>query len=280
MNQNNEKTAVITGASGTLCSVLAKSLGEMGYQVALIGRSIEKLEKVSEEIQGKGGKALPISADVAHNSAMRAAHDQVMETFGTCSVLINGAGGNQMEAVTTTDAFTDRELEGPSEGERGFFNLHPDSLKSVLEINTLGTIIPCQVFGAEMAKHKQGCIINFSSMNSTRPLSRVPAYAMAKAGIDNFTQWLAAYLAPANIRVNGIAPGFFLNERNRGRLTTEGGGLTQRGQNIIHHTPMGRFGEADELVGCMKWLLDDKASGFITGVTIPIDGGFLASAGV
>lgn len=155
-----------------------------------------------------------------------------------------------------------------------------DRFLNVLEVNIMGTVIPCYTFGRDMAKNDGGFIINIASMNTYRPLSRIPAYAMAKAGVANFTQWLAAYMAPANIRVNAIAPGFFLNERSKKLLKNSDGEFSPRGKNILHHTPMNRFGEPSELIGCMKWLIDDEASGFVTGITIPIDGGFLACSGV
>ena len=280
MKNNQNKVAVVTGASGTLCSVLAKALAQQGYDVALIGRSKEKLADVAQEVEQAGQKAVACSADVTDYEAMRAAYETIKQAIGPCSVLINGAGGNQMEAVTTVDAFNEQELSNQDPDFRGFLNLKMDRFQNVLAINTMGTVIPCQLFAPDMIEQGGGSIINFSSMNSFRPLSRVPAYAMAKAAIDNFTQWLAAYLASAGIRVNSIAPGFFINSRNKARLLTEDGGFTPRGEHIIRQTPMKRFGEASELIGTMNWLIDEEASGFVTGIVIPVDGGFLTDAGV
>lgn len=274
------KTAVVTGAGGTICSVMAVDLAKKGYKVALVGRNIEALKKVEKEIQSSGGIAVSISADVTNEEQMDQVREQVNAMFGFCSLLINGAGGNQPDAVTTVSEFSPVELNGRAPDFRGFFNLDMKKFLSVVEVNIMGTVIPSFVFARDMALHGGGTIINFASMNTYRPLSRVPAYALSKAGIANFTQWLAAYLAPAKIRVNAIAPGFFLNDRSRKLLLKEDGGFSPRGNSIIQHTPMKKFGEAKELVGCMNWLIDDVAASYVTGVTIPVDGGFLSSSGI
>lgn len=281
MNDNpfKNKVAVVTGAGGTLCSAMARYLAQKGAKVALLGRTLEKLQVVEQQITARGGQASSLAGDVTDENRLREVHKIVNELLGPVDFLINGAGGNQMEAITTINEFDEKELDGDND-IRGFFNVDMQAFRRVVEINTMGTVIPCQVFAQDMAKKKSGAIINIASMNSYRPLSRVAGYAMAKAGIENFTKWLAAYLAPANIRVNGIAPGFFLNERSRKRLTTEDGGYTPRGQSIIDHTPARRFGEANELLGTMHYLLDEKAAGFLTGITISVDGGFLAQSGV
>jgi NAD(P)-dependent dehydrogenase (short-subunit alcohol dehydrogenase family) len=279
MKKSKHKVAVVTGAGGTLCSEMARALAAQGIKVVLIGRTMEKLLEVEEEIQQAGGGALSVSADVANEEQVRKAFDKTMEKFGPASILINGAGGNQAEAVTSINEFDERELEEGAD-LRGFFNLSMDKFHDVIKVNTMGSVIPSFVFGKEMARLQHGCIINIASMNSYRPLSRVGAYGMAKAGIANFTQWLAAYLAPANVRVNAIAPGFFLNDRSRKLLLKPEGGYSERGQSIMDHTPMKAFGEAPQLVGTMNWLIDEEASGFVTGITIPVDGGFLASSGV
>jgi NAD(P)-dependent dehydrogenase (short-subunit alcohol dehydrogenase family) len=274
------KTAVVTGAGGTLCSAVAKELARQGARVALLGRTVASLESVAADIRSAGGTALPVACDVIDAAAVEHARETVTRELGACHFLINGAGGNQPEAVTTLTEFSPSEVaaEKPA-GQRGFFDLSLAKFDDVIRINTLGTVIPCQVFGREMAALGRGSILNFASMNSYRPLTRVPAYAMAKAGVVNFTQWLAVYLAPANIRVNGVAPGFFVNERSKKILMTPEGGLTARGQNVMSHTPLKRFGEANELLGAVCWLLDDERAGFVTGVTLPVDGGFLASTG-
>jgi NAD(P)-dependent dehydrogenase (short-subunit alcohol dehydrogenase family) len=280
MNQNlTNKVAVVTGAGGTLCSEMARNLAAQGAKVALIGRNLNKLQKTEKDITDNGGIAISISTDVTNEEQVETARIKILETFGTCDILVNGAGGNQPDAVTTLNEFSDEELNCV-EGVRGFFNLSMKMFANVIETNTMGTVIPCFVFGKDMAKKKSGTIVNIASMNSIRPLSRVGAYGMAKAGVMNFTQWLAVYLAPANIRVNAIAPGFFLNDRSTKLLTTPDGGFTQRGASIIRQTPLKRFGEALELVGALNFLINEEASGFMTGVTLPVDGGFLADSGI
>ena len=184
-----------------------------------------------------------------------------------------------MEALTTITEFDERELLDDG-SVKGFFNLSMNVFQSVIDINTMGTVIPSFVFGRDMAVQKRGVIINIASMNSYRPLTKVGAYGMAKAGIANFTQWLAGYLAPAGVRVNAIAPGFFLNDRSRKIMFHDDGSQTPRADSIMSHTPMKRFGEAPELIGCMNWLISDEAAGFVTGIVVPVDGGFLASSGV
>ncbi|MFC4096421.1 SDR family NAD(P)-dependent oxidoreductase [Euzebyella saccharophila] len=273
------KVAVVTGAGGTLCSAMAIDLAKQGYKVALLGRTEEKLKVVENKIKANGGIAISVCGDVANEEAMKAAKDIVENEFGICTLLINGAGGNQNDALPNITEFDERELEHNNE-IKGFFNLNMKVFQNVVEINTMGTVIPCFVFGKSMAKHKQGNIINFASMTSYRPITRVAAYAMAKNGIQSFTQWLAAYLAPAHIRVNAIAPGFFLNDRSRKIMFNSDGSQTDRAQNILRQTPLKRFGEASELIGCMNWLINEKNAGFVTGITIPVDGGFLSSPGV
>jgi len=273
------KVAVVTGAGGILCSEMARNLAEQGAKVALLGRNLEKLKKTEKDITDKGGIAMSVSTDVTSEEQVEAARIKIIEAFGACDILVNGAGGNQPDAVTTLTAFDEEELNSP-EGVRGFFNLSMNTFADVIAANTMGTVIPTFVFAKDMAKRKQGNIINVASMNSYRPLSRVAAYGMAKAGIKNFTQWIAVYLAPANIRVNAIAPGFFLNDRSTKLLTTPEGGFTERGASIIRQTPLKRFGEAEELIGTLNFLIDDNTSGYMTGVTLPVDGGFLADSGI
>lgn len=278
-DETKHKVAVVTGAGGTLCSVMSINLAAQGYKVALLGRSIDKLKAVEEEIKAAGRTAISVSTDVVDEASVKAAKDIVEKELGVCSVLINGAGGNQNDALTNITEFDEKELLEDG-SVKGFFNLNMDVFTSVIKVNTMGTVIPCFVFGKSMAKQKGGVIINIASMNSYRPLSKVGAYGIAKAGIANFTQWLAAYLAPANIRVNAIAPGFFLNDRSRKIMFNEDGSHTARAKSVLSHTPMKRFGEAPELIGCMNWLINDEAAGFVTGTVIPVDGGFLASSGV
>lgn len=281
MNRTSLKdsVAVVTGAGGTLCSEMARNLAGQGYMVALVGRTLTKLQVVEEQIKYAGGRAISVVADVVKEASVQAARERIEKELGICSILINGAGGNQAEALTGATEFNERELLGDG-SVKGFFNLNMETFQQVIETNTMGTVIPCFVFGQSMARQKQGCIINFASMTSYRPISKVAAYSIAKGGMVNFTQWLAAYLAPANIRVNAIAPGFFLNDRSRQIMYDPDGSQTERAANILRQTPMKRFGEASELIGCMNWLIDDQAAGFVTGITIPVDGGFLSCPGV
>jgi NAD(P)-dependent dehydrogenase (short-subunit alcohol dehydrogenase family) len=281
MKSYEGKVAVVTGAGGTLCSAIAIDMAKKGAKVVLIGRTREKLEKVAEAIEGNGICRIE-PADVTDEKAIEDIAVRVESEWGPCRYLINGAGGNNVRAMPTRLRFSEADYTPTTDfdKERGFFDIDMGAFKSVLEINTLGTVIPSRVFGIQMAKAGGGAIINFASMNTYRPLTRVAPYAMSKAAIANWTMFFAQYMAPANIRVNAIAPGFMVNERSRAYLMTPEGGLSPRGEQVIHHTPMGKFGEAVDLLGCVDWLLDDTASAFVTGITVPIDGGFLASAGV
>ena len=275
------KVAVVTGAGGTLCSVIAAFLAEKGMKVVLIGRTKEKLDKTAAIIESKGGVYRIECSDVNDMAALADIANRVATEWGPCRILVNGAGGNNINAMTTNTAYNPVEITSDKpEDMRGFFDLDMDVFANVLKTNTVGTVIPCQIFGKQMAAAGGGSILNFASMNTYRPLSRVSAYAMSKAAIANFTQWLAAYLAPANIRVNAVAPGFFVNERSIKYLRTPDGGLSPRGENVMHHTPMQRFGEAQDLLGCVEWLLDDEKAAFVTGITVPVDGGFLSSTGI
>ena len=276
-----DRVAVVTGAGGTLCSEIAVDLAKKGVKTVLMGRTVSKLETVAEKITSSGGICRVERCDVNEETFLQKTADRILNEWGPCRILINGAGGNNINALTTNTVFDPGELSDEKPPEmRGFFDLDMDLFKSVLNTNTIGTVIPCKIFGRQMACAGGGAILNFGSMNTYRPLSRIPAYAMSKAAITNFTQWLAAYFASANIRVNAVAPGFFVNERSIKYLCTSDGGLSPRGQNVMHHTPMQRFGNARDLLGCVEWLLDDDKSGFVTGITVPVDGGFLSCTGV
>lgn len=276
-----DQVAVVTGAGGTLCSEIAVELARQGARVVLVGRTAGKLEVVAQQIESIGGTCMIRTGDVTDEAAMEALAAEVEAIWGPCRYLINGAGGNNNKAITTNFTFQPEELsQDKPEGMVGFFDLDMDIFESVVKINTLGTVIPVRAFARQMAKAGKGSILNFASMNSSRPLTRVPAYAMSKAAVVNLTQWLATYFAPAGIRVNAVAPGFFVNERSKKILLNPDGTLTQRGQNVMHHTPMERFGEAKELLGTVLWLLDDEKAGFVTGITVAVDGGFLASSGI
>ena len=282
MGMFENKIAVVTGAGGTLCSEIAIRLAEEGAKVFLVGRTAEKLEKVAEKIArlNDAPKAEIFACDVTDKEAI-ARLGALVEAAGGCDYLINGAGGNNQKAMPSITKFDPRELEGTlPEGERGLYNIDTEAFESVLKINTMGSVIPMLEFAKQMAKKGSGSIVNFASMNSYCPLTRCFAYAMSKAAVANMTQSFAAYYAPAGIRVNAVAPGFMVNERSKNYLGTVEEGLTKRGEQVISHTPMGRFGQASDLVGCVKWLLNEEASGFVTGVTVPVDGGFLTLGGV
>src|SRR6266699_6725489 len=262
-------TAVITGGSGQLGRVMAQGLALAGAQVAVVSRSAETSAMVAGAINTDGGKAIGIACDVMDRAALERTMEQVTGTFGPVDILINAAGGNQPQATTTA--------------EQTFFDLDMQAVNSVFGLNFAGTFQCCQVFGRGMAARGQGCIVNVASMNALRPLTRIPAYSAAKAAVANFTQWLAVHMAQeyrAQIRVNAIAPGFILTEQNRFLLTdAQSGELTERGQSIIAHTPAGRFGTPEDLIGTLLWLVS-PASAFVTGVVVPIDGGFSAYSGV
>ena len=276
------KVAVVTGAGGTLCSAIAIDMAKKGAKVVLVGRTREKLEKVAAEIVAVGGECRIEPADVTDEAAMQAIADRVASEWGPCRFLVNGAGGNNVKAMPTRLRFCESDFAPTADfaKDRGFFDIDMAAFKSVLEINTVGTVVPSRVFGLQMAKAGGGAILNFASMNTYRPLTRVAPYAMSKAAIANWTMFFAQYMAPAKVRVNAVAPGFMVNERSKQYLMTPDGGLSPRGEQVMHHTPAGRFGEAEDLLGCVNWLLDDSVSSFVTGITVPVDGGFLSSAGV
>lgn len=274
------KVAVVTGAGGTLCSEIAIELAKLGAKVALVGRTKEKLEVVDKKIKANGGTSLVCVCDVRDREAVKTLAQTVETQLGGCDFLINGAGGNNMKAMPTITKYDERELLGTlPEGQKGLYDIDMDAFESVLDINIMGTVYPTMEFAKQMIKKGGGSVINFASMNTYCPLTRCFAYAMSKAAIANLTQSFAAYYAPANIRINGIAPGFMVNERSKNYLGTVEDGLTARGQSVINHTPMGRFGQANDLLGCVKWLLGTEAN-FVTGITIPVDGGFLTLGGV
>ena len=277
-----DKVAVVTGAGGTLCSCIAIDLAKKGAKVVLIGRTAAKLEKTATAIAAAGGTCRIEAGDVTDENRMLEIADKVLAEWGPCKFLINGAGGNNVKAMPSRLRYSEADLTPTADfdKDRGFWDIDLAAFESVLKINTLGTVIPSRVFGLQMAKSGGGAILNFGSMNTYRPLTRVAPYAMSKAAIANWTMFFAQYMAPAKVRVNAVAPGFFVNERSKQYLMTPDGGFSPRGQQVIAHTPAGRFGEAPELLGCVNWLLDDTVAGFVTGITVPVDGGFLASAGV
>ena len=275
------KIAVITGAGGTLCSEIAIQLAKEGAKVVLVGRTMEKLEAVLKKIKSDNGDKFAYACDVTDKQAITNLAKEVETKFGLCDYLINGAGGNNIKAMPTITQFDEKELTGElPEGQNGLYDIDLDAFEGVLKLNTMGTVIPTLEFAKQMIKKGGGSIINFASMNTYCPLTRCFAYAMSKAAVSNLTQSFAQYYAPANIRINAIAPGFMVNERSKNYLGTIEDGLTARGKAVISHTPMGRFGQACDLTGTVKWLLDENASGFVTGITVPVDGGFLTLGGV
>jgi len=261
----NNQVAVVTGGAGVLCAAMCKALSEAGAKTAVLDLRPEPAETLAAEL---GNGAIGIACDVLDKASVEAAAQKVIGTFGRVDILINGAGGNKPQATTNP--------------EQAFFDLPADALRWVFDLNLMGAILPSQVFGKIMAEQKSGVIVNISSMNAFRPLTRIPAYSAAKAGVSNFTQWLAVHLAQEyspEIRVNAIAPGFFVGDQNRRLLLNEDGSLTPRGQQIMSHTPMARFGTPDDLLGALMWLVS-PASAFVTGIVIPVDGGFSAFSGV
>lgn len=267
----SEQTFVITGGAGVLCSAMARGLIDCGANIGILDYNLEAAEKVVEYLSRRGGKgkAIAVKCNVLDQESIKAAGYKVLDEFSRIDGLINGAGGNKPDA-TTSDT-------------KPFFDLPADALRWVFDLNILGTILPSQVIGKHMAEQKHGVILNVSSMNAFRPLTRIPAYSAAKSGVSNFTQWLAVHMAQeysSSIRVNAIAPGFFITDQNRFLLTDQDTGeLSPRGKKIIDHTPMNRFGEPEDLIGVTLWLLS-PASNFVTGIVVPIDGGFSAYSGV
>jgi len=274
------KVAVVTGGTGVLCSAMARALGECGAAVAVLGRRREVADELAAEIRRDGGKAIGVSADVLDRAKLEAASAVIEKELGPVDILLNGAGGNHPKGTTSMESLDPEAVGKVVEGVTTFYDLDPEGLQYVFNLNFLGTLLPCQVFTRGMVGRRKGTIINVSSVSAVRPLTKVVAYGAAKAAITNFTQWLAVHFARTGVRVNAIVPGFFLTEQNRNLLTRPDGTLSARGDKIIAHTPMGRFGEAKELLGALLWLVDDRAAGFVTGSVVPIDGGFTAYSGV
>lgn len=274
------RVAVITGGGGVLCGAFAKTLAGQGCKVAVLDLNEEAAKKCADEINADGGQAIAVKCNVLDQESMKQARQTVNEKLGTCDILLNGAGGNNPKGSTTKDTLEKVDLIKKDENIKTFFDLDPDGISFVFNLNFLGTLIPTQVFAGDMARKENGTIIMITSMNAYRPLTRIPAYSAAKAAVKNFTEWMAVHFAPMGIRVNAIAPGFFSTKQNKTLLWNDDGTPTQRTGKIIAATPMGRFGEPDELSGTLLFLCDEEYSGFITGVNIPVDGGFNAYSGV
>ncbi len=273
-----KKTIVITGAGGVLCSAFAKALAEDGHRVALLDLNEKAAQAVADGIVRAGGSAKAYGCNVLDKESLKAVHTKILADFGACDILINGAGGNSPKCTTAHETFEPGDETKVDIST--FFNLDQEGFRFVFDLNLLGTLLPTQIFAADMIGRVGCCILNISSMNAFRPLTKIPAYSAAKSAVSNFTQWLAVHFAKENIRVNAMAPGFFVTNQNRALLFDEAGNPTARTEKILRATPMGRFGEPEELLGTLKWLLDDTASGFVTGVVVPVDGGFSAYSGV
>ena len=277
----NGKTAVVTGAGGVLCSSFAEALAECGANVAVLDLRLEAAEAVASKIRANGGKANAYACNVLDKASLEEAREKINAELGECSILINGAGGNNPKGTTTKEYLFPEDLdEDAAKDIATFFDLDPKGIEFVFNLNFLGTLLPTQVFAKDMAKQADPVILNVSSMNAFRPLTKIPAYSGAKAAVSNLTAWLAVHFAKIGIRCNAIAPGFFVTNQNRALLMNEDGSLTPRSEKILNATPMGRFGEPEELLGTLLWLCDAKASGFVNGIVVPIDGGFSAYSGV
>lgn len=274
----NNKVVVVTGAGGILCSMFAKAIAECGAKVALLDRNLEAAKNYADEIIKEGNIAKAYEVDVLSKESLEKAREEIVADFGTCDILINGAGGNNPRATTTNEYYFDGDID--KNDITTFFDLDPKGVEFVFNLNFLGTLIPTQVFAKDLLNKEDASIINISSMNAFTPLTKIPAYSGAKAAISNFTEWLAVHFAKSGIRVNAIAPGFFVTKQNEKLLFNEDGIPTPRTGKILAATPMGRFGESEELIGTLLYLLSKPASSFVTGVVIPVDGGFNAYSGV
>jgi NAD(P)-dependent dehydrogenase (short-subunit alcohol dehydrogenase family) len=274
------RTAIVTGGGGVLCSTIAHALADAGAKVAIADLRQEAADAVAASINKAGGKAIAVACNVLEKESLEAARKIIEDQLGSPDILINGAGGNHPKGTTSKPYLMPEDLKAQVEGLTTFFDLDPKGIEFVFNLNFLGTLLPTQVFARAMAEKGSGTILNVSSMNAFTPLTKIPAYSGAKAAVSNFTQWLAVHFSKVGIRVNAIAPGFFLTDQNRSLLTTPDGSLTERGQTIISQTPMGRYGKPEDLIGSVLWLVSDEAAGFVTGTVIPIDGGFSAFSGV
>lgn len=269
------KTVIITGGAGVLGSAFSRAVAQAGARTVIIGRNKAKAQAFAETLQAEGYETLALACDVTQRSELEEAAQIILKAYTSIDILINAAGGNHPKATTENRFATEAEAS-----MRGFFDLETDAFRQLMDLNVMGTLLPTQVFASHMKKERQPSIINISSMSAFKPLTKIPAYSASKAAIHNLTQWLAVHFASIGIRVNAIAPGFFISEQNQALLFHEDGTKTSRAKTIIEHTPMQRFGEAKELVGTLLYLLNEKTSSFVTGITIPVDGGFSAYGGI
>lgn len=279
LEEFDSKVVVITGGGGILCSTIGEALAALGAKVAILDLDWEAAQRIARKINSSGGLALGIVANVLEKDSLKAAKKEVNEKFGLCDILINGAGGNHPLGTTSNPFLEEKDLENTSEGFKTFFDLEKEGIQFTFDLNFIGTLLPTQVFARDMVGRKGCSILNISSMNAFTPLTKIPAYSGAKAAVSNFTQWLAVHFCKVGIRVNALAPGFFLTDQNRSLLTNQDGKLTKRGKQIIGQTPMERYGQPEDLIGATLWLCGEEAS-FVTGVVVPIDGGFSAFSGV
>jgi len=274
----SDKVVVITGAGGVLCSMFAEAAAVCGAKTALLDLNGEAAESMAENIVKQGFVAKGYQCNALQKESLETVHAKILADFGSCNILINGAGGNNPRATTDKEYYERGDID--ASGIKSFFNLDAEGVGFVFDLNFMGTLLPTQVFASDMVKKNAGTILNISSMNAFTPLTKIPAYSGAKAAISNFTQWLAVHFAKSGIRVNAIAPGFFVTGQNRALLYDENGNPTPRTGKILSATPMNRFGEPEELIGTLLWLLSNEASAFVTGIVVPIDGGFSAYSGV
>lgn len=271
-----DKVIVVTGAGGVLCAFLAKELAKTKAKIALLDLNLEAAQKIADEISAEGGVAKAYQTNVLELDNIKTVRNQVTADLGTCDILINGAGGNNPKATTDNEF---HEVDLP-ENTKSFFELDKSGIEFVFNLNYLGTLLPTQIFAKDMIGKEGANIVNISSMNAFTPLTKIPAYSGAKAAISNFTQWLAVYFSKVGIRCNAIAPGFLVSNQNRGLLFDSEGNPTARANKILTNTPMGRFGEPEELLGALLFLVDSQYSSFVNGVIVPVDGGFSAYSGV
>ena len=275
-----DKVAVVTGGAGVLGSYWVDALAACGAKVAILERDLTKAERKAKQAVEAGGKALAVEANVLDKESLKKAHNAILEELGPCDILINGAGGNNPKGITTKEYLCLEDLTEKEDGTVTFFDLDEEGIRFVFDLNFMGTFLASQEFSRDMVGRKGCTIINISSMNAFTPLTKIPAYSAAKASVSNFTKWLAVHLSKVGIRVNAIAPGFFVAQQNASLLKNPDGSFNERSKKILDSTPMNRFGEAEELVGALLFLACEEASSFINGVVIPVDGGFSAYSGV
>ena len=276
----SQQVAAVTGGGGVLCGAFAQALAECDAKVAVLDLRKDAADAVAEKITAAGGIAMGGMADVLETESLEAARAQIEEAWGPVTLLVNGAGGNHPKGTTSAEYLLPEQLDKTVEGFTTFFDLDPEGVQFVFNLNFLGTLLPTQVFSRGMAEAGKGTVLNVSSMNAFTPLTKIPAYSGAKAAVSNFTRWLAVHFSKVGVRVNALAPGFFLTDQNRGLLTNDDGSWTPRAEKILAHIPLERLGTPDELIGTLLWLVDEKASGYVNGAVIPVDGGFSAYSGV